>query len=585
MTGGCKGKLLAAVCVAFGSVHCINAATITAKSAAFTDVNSAVNAAADGDTVVVPAGTVSWTDTLSLTKNITLQGQTKIEGSDPSGLKVRDGTVILDNVPRAPRGKAQPKASPLIYGRFSPAQRPRISGLTFKGGTVSDNSFTTAIYLEGTCPNVRIDHCSFDRLSRYNLIVRGHLFGVMDHCFAANDSGNETFFFAEDTYAGANFGDGSWTDEAKFGTDKAFYVEDCAFTSVGGGHHGMVDGAGGMRRVVRHCFFLGPAVHAHGTETGGRQRGSRMVEVYLNTFDLRGSGLTGMQHRAGTGLYWGNTFLSDPKFTRGLQLTANRQLQSYKAWGGANGQNPLDSNDTEGDGRYIAEHRPHLFFSGAASAVGDNQVTQNEANWKVNQWAGFEVTNNATGQNALIIANSSGVLSLAPSQNGRLAHFGIGDKFVVYRLARASLDQPGMGKGDLLVGNPPTNRRWPNQQPEPLYSWLNTRNGVDYAGFFALGRDAPIPTIRENRDYFNWEPKFDGSSGVGVGRRSARPSKCTQGVGYWATDEDTLYVATAPDEWSAYYKPFVYPHPLSRINGPPAGNAEFPSRRVSPKIK
>jgi hypothetical protein len=557
-----------AFCACFGCLLRLNAATVTAKSVALADVNSAVASAAEGDTVIVPTGTASWTATLVLKKGITLQGQTKLEGSDSSHFIVKEGTVVLDNVPRTPRGKgkAQPKASPLIHGNFSPTQRPRITGLTFKIGSVNGQGFTSALYLEGTCPNVRIDHCSFDRLSRYNLMLRGNLFGVMDHCSALNDSGNERFWITHETYGNRRFGDGSWTDGPKFGTDQAFYIEDCAFISANG-KHGALDGAGGMRRVVRHCYFRGCVAGLHGTETGGRQRGSRMVETYLNIFDLRGDikgvGGTGFLHRAGTGLYWGNTFLTDRTFTRGCQLQAKRQLNPFHVWGGANGKNPLDSNDTEGNGTYVAGHPPHLYWSGKASRTADDIVEQTGAGWRTNQWADFEVTNNVTGKNSLILSNTSDTLGLARAWSGLgPSHYSAGDSFVIYRLARASLDQPGMGKGDLLTGNPPTNTRWPNQQLEPLYAWLNTNNGASYLKFFTLSVDEPIPTIQENRDFYNWDTKFDGSEGVGAGPRSDRPSTCVQGVGYWATDEKTLYVATAPDTWATYYKPFVYPHPL-----------------------
>lgn len=560
-----KVALLTVFAVSALTVY-VEAATITARSVAFADVNSAVVSAADGDTVIIPAGMASWTSTLTLTKNVTLQGQTKVEGSDPRNFNIKEGTVILDNVARTRErngsGKAQTKVSALIYGKFSAAQRPRITGLTFKSGSVTGKGFTSAVYLEGTCRSVRIDHCTFYKLSRYNLIVRGNLFGVMDHCSALNDTGNERFWFTNENYGGAAFGDGSWADDPKFGTDQAFYVEDCAFTSVNG-KHGSVDGAGGMRRVVRHCYFRSCLPVLHGTESGGRQRGSRLVETYCNTVDLRGSGATGFLHRAGTGLYWGNTFQTDPSFTRGCQLQAKRQLNPFRVWGGANGKNPLDSNDTEGNGTYVAGHRPHLFWSGKASLARDDRVTQFGANWKTNQWADFEVTNDATGQNSLILSNTSDTLTLARAWTGvGASHYTAGDTFVIYRLARASLDQPGMGKGDLLKGNPPTNTRWLNQQSEPLYAWLNSNNGESYTKFFTLSVDEPIPTIQENRDFYQWNVNFDGSKGVGAGPRANRPESCTKGVGYWATDENTLYVATAEDTWAAYYKPFIYPHPL-----------------------
>src|ERR1039457_5889176 len=219
----------------------VKAATIKAQSASFADVSSAVASARDGDIVIVPAGTASWTSTLRMTKDITLQGQTTVVGADPSSFTVTDRTVIIDDVPRTSRARV----SALIQGNFSKSQRPRITGITFKVGsdTAPNSSGSAALYFEGACPNFRIDHCSFCLLSRYNMRLRGNVFGVMDHCVAVNDSGHERFYFQHDTYGGHSFGDGSWTDDPKFGTNQAFYVEDCSFTSTfdGDAKHGSID--------------------------------------------------------------------------------------------------------------------------------------------------------------------------------------------------------------------------------------------------------------------------------------------------------------------------------------------------------
>lgn len=421
----------------------------------------------------------------------------------------------------------------------------------------------------------------------------------MDHCWALNDTGSEKFSTNHDTYGGGdyNWGDGSWADGPKFGTDQAFYFEDCAFTSIEG-KHGSLDGQAGMRRVVRHCYLLDCAPSLHGTESGGRQRGARMVETYLNTIDLRASRTTGIQHRAGTGLYWGNTFLVDSGFRRGIQLEAFRQLFPARVWGAANGANPLDNNDTEGDGRYVVGHRPHLYFSGtiSASTLGASglpiSITLNSIDGSRN-WSGFAMSDTSSGnvdfrncQNntanvALITSNKGTTLNVASiaNQHSQSHKWSVGDSVVIYRVARASLDQPGMGKADLITGTPPTNTNWPNQQSEPLYSWLNTNNGSNYtAAFFTLPSAYPYSTIKENRDYYQWNTSFDGTTGVGVGLRSARPSTGTKGVGYWATDENTLYVATATNRWSVYYKPYVYPHPL--VGGALPGNIQPTAARL-----
>ena len=56
-----------------GAVH-VQAATYYARSPSSADVGAAVALAKDGDTVSVPAGTATWTSSLSIVNNIILQG-------------------------------------------------------------------------------------------------------------------------------------------------------------------------------------------------------------------------------------------------------------------------------------------------------------------------------------------------------------------------------------------------------------------------------------------------------------------------------------------------------------------------------
>ena len=73
-----------------------------------------------------------------------------------------------------------------------------------------------------------------------------------------------------------------------------------------------------------------------------------------------------------------------------------------------------------------------------------------------------------------------------------------------------------------------------------------------------LGRSVPM----EDRDFWKHAQNFDGSTGVGVGLKSTRPISCkTEGVAYWATDENALY-RWHNGNWELYYVPYTYPHPL-----------------------
>ncbi len=123
-------------------------------------------AAADGDTVVIPAGTASWTSALFIAHGITLQGQTVITGDHTTSpnMTATDYTIIQDDVPRSVR------AGVLISDEvLTPTQSVRITGLTLQYGvSVTDFDTTGVMILSGTCPSVRVDHCHFNQLYGYD---------------------------------------------------------------------------------------------------------------------------------------------------------------------------------------------------------------------------------------------------------------------------------------------------------------------------------------------------------------------------------------------------------------------------------
>ncbi len=118
----------------------------------------------------------------------------------------------------------------------------------------------------------------------------------------------------------------------------------------------------------------------------------------------------------------------------------------------------------------------------------------------------------------------------------------------------------------------------------PLYAWKNINNGLEVP---PTPSEAPAYLV-ENRDFFSYNPSFDGTRGVGVGVLASRPATCTKNVAYWATDRGSwnsavggesgvLYRCTATNKWMPYYTPYTYPHPLQAIQSntvmplPPGG--------------
>src|SRR5437773_7198259 len=135
------------------------------------------NQAADGDTIMVPAGTFSWTARLIITKGITIQGATTISGpaSNPT---INDGTIIQDNTPRS-------GTIGILLAQIPPGKSFRLTGMTFRrGATTSSSTWALTFSSKGSSPNrsMRMDHCHLDRLSTGKLFVTsGWIYGAIDH--------------------------------------------------------------------------------------------------------------------------------------------------------------------------------------------------------------------------------------------------------------------------------------------------------------------------------------------------------------------------------------------------------------------
>lgn len=109
---------------------------------------------------------------------------------------------------------------------------------------------------------------------------------------------------------------------------------------------------------------------------------------------------------------------------------------------------------------------------------------------------------------------------------------------------------------------------------QPLYEWDNCRSALGCSGetnqitttVYDAGNGTnwtPIE-VTQNRDFYDSESGCSGTqtTGVCIGLLSQRLSTCTSGVGFWATDTQTLYQCESGNSWAIHYQPFEYPHPL-----------------------
>jgi hypothetical protein len=382
-------------------------------------------------------------------------------------------TIIINNV-----------VGQLINWSTTAGGSCRLSGLDFEPGPPDavPNSTTRAITIGGFCHAFRLDDCMFNGLNEYNLWFSGWVYGVVDHC-TFNASGSSLLQVQMDAYGGSQYGDGSWADADSFGTTNAIYIETCNFNGPAGAHLGMLDGDMGDRVVLRNCNITNCPVGSHGTDNGGRVRGLRSYEIYNNNFVYQtpGGATWGqcIYMRSGTAVVWGNTIQGG--YSYGVALADYRFIPViWPPFQNVTGANPWDSNN------------PTLFDLGHATGPsGSLALVDATKNWAPNQWVNttfpyilYDVTQ---GIGAQISGNTANTISISGSFNGYPGNNGSGSMLInqgdsyQIRQVYATLDQCGMGQGDLLANSTPVNTRtgtasWPNEAADPVYVWGNNFN-------------------------------------------------------------------------------------------------------------
>ena len=318
-----------------------HAATKTAASCSRADVGAAVNSASDGDTIVIPAGTCTWTSNLTISdKILVLQG---------AGM---DQTVIVDGVNKAVEYPSVPQV--LTY-YTKPGGLTRITGLTFQGGTIVDPYNKGMVQIAGNSDQFRMDHVRIRPTDTTSGVVfNGNVRGVVDHSVFKVDHWRMALYVHHDSWNNiGEFGDASFADDSHLGTNKAIFIEDNVFDSSVGAF--AIDGWTGSRVVFRHNTLRNMAFANHGTETGGRWRGQRVFEVYDNTFThdtWQYPNVIGI--RGGTGVVFNNTAMSTGNgyITQLFGMVNYRysdRSRTYSPWGFCDGSSVWDGNqDSKG---------------------------------------------------------------------------------------------------------------------------------------------------------------------------------------------------------------------------------------------
>ena len=598
------GVLFAALILAASGAA--QAKSVTALSPSFFDVTKAIGSAGDGDTVIVPAGTATWTATLVITKAITLMGQTT---TDSLAGTAKDQTTIQYNL----------NGGPLISVQSVAGKPYRVTGFTF-GSISSVATKNMLINLTGESQSVRLDHCHFALATKPQasmVQVGGLVYGVADHNVIEQPR-TITFRCYNGTKGDLN-GNFSWSQPTGWGGSQFFFIEDNYVKNFSTVVTSLTDGGAGCKMVVRHnhCYNVHQG-GVHGTE--GQRRGGRAMEIYNNDFHNTFADTVG-GIRSGGLLFYNNTFEGGPWQSHyslsvyRVQNTWSRprggSSQAFTGWGGADGSCPWDVNETEGKaltnppGAYVEGHAPFQYFpttpgTWATAGAGTTElkiVDQSNPGWTTGKWKDFGILKKDDGLHNIIDDTTNGNTNLVPSTvsfTGYRMTWAPGSQYQIHKCLVA-LDQQSRGQGDLVTGTPnhyvnskTGTRAWPHQQLDPVYSW----NSRVIPGGAYIGVQSHEPVMHENTDYYNQAAPVDGVQkvGVGVGTLAGRPArgvngtdiagvtKDPPGTAYWATDvpskngstdKGALYVWRG-GAWVLYYQPYTYPHPLTLGLEPPS---------------
>ncbi len=297
----------------------------------------AIDAAQDGDTVVLPAGKAVWTKGWNTGRGAKMKAIV-IQGAG------MDKTVIGDN--RSNRG-----GDNMPFLLIGVEGKPfRVTGVTFDGtGLPNAGIYEGMVQITGDCKNFRIDHCKFKNADHF-MNINGDTYGLVDHCY-----------FEAMEYKGANVqtiwinaaGISNYSKPLTLGTDQAIYFEDneVLFSPEvidPTGNNPWVVPFGAARTVIRHNTIVNSQleIYRHGVRDG--VYGSQSCEIYDNQF--LAVGLHNYRPQcfisigAGVNIVFNNTVTGKTYNSKQLELRNERAWRTVGGFPKADGKIPTDGN-------------------------------------------------------------------------------------------------------------------------------------------------------------------------------------------------------------------------------------------------
>jgi hypothetical protein len=304
-----------------------HAASLIAANCSSASVQAAISTAIDGDTVVIPTGSCTWTSGIATNKQIVISGQAK---GSVLITHAAGSNALLDLTTGSKYSTEVRNINFLVSS--GTGHYMRIGG-TGMPPLIHDNYFSV--------PDFQLSGCI--HFERNGGVIWSNVFESLTSSGTGGSSGAGSGCLQLKNGSGG----ASWSTASTMGTaDVAgtanVYIEDNVFNNI---YLQSIDCDDNARTVIRHNTFNDSGFACHGADTS--PYGARHTEVYDNTFVFHGTGSNGSIKyplnlnwwwyvRGGTGVVTDNSMPDINSSTWGNKAEINFIVQQLRRNAGPN---------------------------------------------------------------------------------------------------------------------------------------------------------------------------------------------------------------------------------------------------------
>lgn len=375
-----------------GDIYVLDVETVTVTTGITISKGVTVRGSGIGNTVYydnVSDGAIFTLDHTSLSdgevirlQDVEFRGASLVEHISTVYYSIQDHISSASEEPGTGGGAAYWTAAADSVANISGLPAWSSGSVAYKAGRGTDVDDGTVV-LDGvntSAGRVAVSGCKFDKLlNRENIRTNGAL-GVVYDCTSILLP--QSYYFAYTFHknwggSGAH-GDGSWAASVNWGTDEFMYFEDNTLSRAYD-DSGMFDAQGGARLVIRHNTITDGRITVHGTESGGRPRGTRAFEIYGNTASTADD-RTFFNVRSGSGVVFNNTWTRGAGSQPLIRPDIHRATNVFARVAGADGRMIFDNNNAS-----------NPYVTGTATGGTSTTLTDTSKSWTTDQYAGYTV--------------------------------------------------------------------------------------------------------------------------------------------------------------------------------------------------